>query len=811
MATMTLSTSKNDVNIELKGSGTASINWGDGKSNNYALSANAIKCPHLYSGSATRTITITGDITYLMCDQNELKTLDVSNNPSLRTLLCSSNKLTSLALGGLTSITDLRCSNNNLTSLNVTRLTSLTTLLCYTNSLTSLSVTGLTSLVNLYCYNNSLTSLNVTGLTKLQLLHCFSNKLTSLVLGTAPMLTTLSCYNNNLTSLNVSNLPKLSNLSCYTNNLTSLNVAGCTSLAKLYCNNNYLTSLSVTGLSKLTYLSCKQNKFTTAALNNLFNSLPSVPSGTSAELFIKDNPGTAGCNTAVAINKKWTVDYSDTSRRQEINDFLRTKIFSESSIHEAIDLENRTTRTEGKYLVTFERCRRGQESQEFLTSCTKDELYPGMLLVVDNALGTMSPTEAGVPRGKIKINIATFPSSINGGNSREAIANSSGNLEDAVNDQISNMVEAFARSGKSLVADFTDRCEQGMSLDELSMKMSCSAKFAGISMGASFEQNKSAYSTYFMTDYTQRFFTASAEVPKNDLSTLFADSVTVKDLEKAFGNKPIIFVKSVSYGRRLYMLEELSGSNQNMIATFKVSGYGVTFDSSFQKSSSKLQHTSKYYVKGGDITNADTIFGKALSRITDETDVAYCARTMGAIRDKANAFKTAHNYVKLNGTREADVNGVPLSYKASMLCGPNPTKDITFWKSGEYMVKRVIPNTGLKVNVFNTNKDHNIHVTGHYTTFSIVNGVLKESDRILFLNDVRVYNKKFMAPEKTLPKNIYRVFLTIRHRDDSKKVFSYTYVLPCGNILAGYLRSGKKGGETVNWFFGGEDDIWTND
>ena len=58
-------------------------------------------------------------------------------------------------------------------------------------------------------------------------------------------------------------------------------------------------------------------------------------------------------------------------------------------------------------------------------------------------------------------------------------------------------------------------------------------------------------------------------------------------------------------------------------------------------------------------------------------------------------------------------------------------------------------------------------------------------------------------------KDIYRVFLSIRDRDDKKKVYSYTYILPCGNIMAARLRAGK-GGETVNWFWGSEKDDWYN-
>ena len=66
----------------------------------------------------------------------------------------------------------------------------------------------------------------------------------------------------------------------------------------------------------------------------------------------------------------------------------------------------------------------------------------------------------------------------------------------------------------------------------------------------------------------------------------------------------------------------------------------------------------------------------------------------------------------------------------------------------------------------------------------------------------RVFNECFMEPPFELPKNIYRVHLRIRSRDKNKSFyFEHEYILPCGNIVAGYLKPGDKGTVGVNWFF----------
>ena len=230
MPTLSFTTAKSTVSIVLKGTGSITINWGNGNSNNYTLPAGEFPASINYGSSATRTITITfNTITLLNCRDNQLTALNVS---------------------GCTTLQDLRCFNNNLTSLNVS---------------------GLANLTHLYANSNKLTSLAYSGCTKLQL------------------------------------------LSCYENNLTSLNVTGFTNLTHLHCDKNSLASLNVSGCTKLVYLDCKNNSLSGTALNTMFNSLPTVAAGSSGGLFIVGNPGatsSGGCNTAIATNKRWMVDFN---------------------------------------------------------------------------------------------------------------------------------------------------------------------------------------------------------------------------------------------------------------------------------------------------------------------------------------------------------------------------------------------------------------------------------------------------------------------------------------------------------------------
>ena len=266
-------------------------------------------------------------LTKLICSENQLTSLDLSNNTALVYLFCDNNQLTSLYVSNNTVLTFLYCYNNQLTSLDMSSFTALVGLECYNNQLTSLNVSNCTELVGLECYNNQLTNLNVSNCTKLNTLLCPYNQLTSLDVSGCTALTNLQCYDNQLTSLDVSNNTELTELQCSRNQLTaldvskntaltrlgcrdnqltSLNVSNNTALRYLYCENNQLTSLDVSGCTALTDLYCYDNKIKGTNLDALINSLPS----NSGSIYIYDSTSETEENVCTksqvaAIKEKW--------------------------------------------------------------------------------------------------------------------------------------------------------------------------------------------------------------------------------------------------------------------------------------------------------------------------------------------------------------------------------------------------------------------------------------------------------------------------------------------------------------------------
>ncbi|MCK5338462.1 MAG: leucine-rich repeat domain-containing protein, partial [Bacteroidales bacterium] len=112
----------------------------------------------------------------------------------------------SVATSNISGLTALNVYNKNITDLTgIEGFISLTNLLCYNNQLTSLDLSQNTALIRLYCQNNQLTSLDVSQNIALIQLYCNNNQLASLDVTQNTALTFLICHSNQLTCLDMRN------------------------------------------------------------------------------------------------------------------------------------------------------------------------------------------------------------------------------------------------------------------------------------------------------------------------------------------------------------------------------------------------------------------------------------------------------------------------------------------------------------------------------------------------------------------------------------------------------------------------------
>ena len=254
----------------------------NGSSNSYVLTAQTVKiigdCTSLdCSENDITSIDLSNNsgLTELYCYSNQLTSLDLSNNSALTYLSCGSNQLTSLDLSKNSKLTELDCNSNQLTSLDLSKNSGLTFLYCSSNQLTSLDLSKNSALTFLSCGSNQLTSLDLSKNSALEILYCPSNQLTSLDLSKNSGLTFLYCSSNQLTSLDLSKNSGLTYLDCSSNQFTSLDLSKNSKLTELYCDHNQLTSLKLPkDAEKLSEINCMANNIDVEHMEQLINSLP---------------------------------------------------------------------------------------------------------------------------------------------------------------------------------------------------------------------------------------------------------------------------------------------------------------------------------------------------------------------------------------------------------------------------------------------------------------------------------------------------------------------------------------------------------
>jgi len=164
--------------------------------------------------------TFDGDV-----DTNDDGEIQVSEAQNVKKINVASKNITSLeGIQSFSNLETLLCNNNQLTSIDISQNIILTDLICDNNQLTNLDVSQNVTLVGLNCSYNQLTNLNINENLSLSILSCSNNQLTNVDVSQNTSLTYLGCNDNNLHILNLKN--------GNTNQLVNLNS---TSNSNLYC------------------------------------------------------------------------------------------------------------------------------------------------------------------------------------------------------------------------------------------------------------------------------------------------------------------------------------------------------------------------------------------------------------------------------------------------------------------------------------------------------------------------------------------------------------------------------------------------
>jgi len=204
----------------------------------------------------------------LVCDNNKIDTLDLSQNTKLITVDCHSNVLKYLDVTGCPDLEEITASMNQLQSVNVNSNLKLKLLYLTINDLEQLDISQNLNLETLYVNFNDLDTLDISQNVKLKDVDCSNNSLDTLDISNNPLLTRLGCAYLALDTIDISHLSNLDVFFCYGNNLQNIDLSSNTMLSNFNCNGNQLSSLDLTANMLLTDLQCQYNDIKTLDVSN---------------------------------------------------------------------------------------------------------------------------------------------------------------------------------------------------------------------------------------------------------------------------------------------------------------------------------------------------------------------------------------------------------------------------------------------------------------------------------------------------------------------------------------------------------------
>lgn len=224
------------------------------------------------------------NITRLDCYNNNLTSIDVSNNLALTRLHCSNNQIETLDISANTSITDIQCHNNGvLYELNIANgnNSNFSYMKAYGNSLSCIQIdAGFTPPADAGIYsqgwtkgNSAIYSDDCVALNQIVNIpdanfksYLVNNNSINLngdaEITVAEAQATTELFINGLSISDLTGIEAFTNLTrldCYTNNLTTIDVSNNVSLTRLHCADNQIETLDISANTLITDIQCHNN------------------------------------------------------------------------------------------------------------------------------------------------------------------------------------------------------------------------------------------------------------------------------------------------------------------------------------------------------------------------------------------------------------------------------------------------------------------------------------------------------------------------------------------------------------------------
>jgi len=249
----------------------------------------------------------------LKCNFNNLTSIDIPNNLSLRSLYASSNQLSEINISQNTILEELSIRFNNLIELDISNNLELELLQISQNEISEVDITNHNSLRSIQIgggTENLISEIDLTNKPFLDFLSIFRSEITEIDISDSPLLFRLSIFNTPISNLDISNNLQLGNLNIVTTLISQIDLSSHVNLYSIDLNNNELSSIDVSNNTEIIELIVSNNQL--------------------SEIDVSQNINLT--NLAISNNILNTVDLSN-------NTLLESLAFNRSSVTN-LDLSN---------------------------------------------------------------------------------------------------------------------------------------------------------------------------------------------------------------------------------------------------------------------------------------------------------------------------------------------------------------------------------------------------------------------------------------------------------------------------------------
>ncbi len=264
-------------------------------------------------------------------------------------------------------------------------------------------------------------------------------------------------------------------------------------------------------------------------------------------------------------------------------------------------------------------------------------IWPGNLLQ-GNSISNATPNPIVVERagGEFTINLINGSSSLN----------TSAKVDEVDQTRVVGALNDILGSNNGLIpANFTYEKYEVQSQEELALKMGVNVKTLTTSVKAKMAFSSEKEYNRILVDFSQLYYTMIYEKPTS-LDQVFAPEVTTEDLNPFISNgNPPVYISSVTYGRRLYVLIESTASSTDMEAAISATYNSALVEGSGSTEVNQVKDLAenkiKIFAMGGDASDALAAFEGDFSALknylqADEHDYLKAAPLSYVMRDLAN-------------------------------------------------------------------------------------------------------------------------------------------------------------------------------